>query len=373
MISDLPADLLEEILYRVPATSHKQLRSTCKLWNVLIKKNRRFTEKHFHEASKQSAVLMLDDRKVRSMNVNLNVSAPSIEFKSALSLKDSHSNLEQVNIARVFHCDGLLLCTTKEDRLVVWNPYFGVTRWIQLKSDYKSDFTYALGYVDNKSCRTYKILRPWEIPSIEGLGLEIYEFSSNSWRVPLSNVALLYTYFDSDTGVSLKGNTYWLNYNSEDFLFPFDFKTERFKCLPPPTWIDGTVVLSVVREEQLSLLYENNRTSKMEIWITTNIDTEAEVLWSKSFIVDSEIQDPYTYHICSSSLIDEEKKVVVCCIVSSDHYNRINRMYTVNIIGEDDEYYTEIPNDESLSAEDDKYLSRRWPIIFNYVPSLVQI
>ncbi|CAL9222518.1 unnamed protein product [Arabidopsis halleri] len=372
MISDLPADLLEEILYRVPATSHKQLRSTCKLWNVLIKKNRRFTEKHFHEASKQSVVLMLDDHKVRSMNVNLNVSAPSIEFKSALSLKDSHSNLEQVNIARVFHCDGLLLCTTKENKLVVWNPYLGETRWIQLKTDYKSDFTYALGYVDNKSCRTYKILRLWEIPRIDGLGLEIYEFCSNSWRVPLSNIALLDTYFDQDTGVSLKGNTYWLTYHSEDFLLPFDFKTERFKCLRPPTWKDGKVVLSVVREEQLSLLYEKNTTPKMEIWITTNIDTEAEVLWSKSFTVDSEIQDPYTLQTCLSSLIDEEKKVVVCCIVSSDHFKRI-RMYTVNIIGEDDEYYTEIPNEESLSAENDKYLSCRRPIIFNYVPSLVQI
>ncbi|KAG7578792.1 F-box domain [Arabidopsis thaliana x Arabidopsis arenosa] len=372
MISDLPADLVEEILYRVPATSHKQLRSTCKLWNVLIKKNRRFTEKHFHEASKQSVVLMLDDHKVRSMNVNLNVSAPSIEFKSALSLKDSHSNIEQVNIARVFHCDGLLLCTTKENKVVVWNPYLGETKWIQLKTDYKRDFTYALGYVDNKSCRTYKILRVY-IDGEDSFGLEIYEFSSDSWRVPLSNVDLWYTCFDPDTGVSLKGNTYWLTYHKEDLLLPFDFKTERFKCLPPPKSRDDMVVLSVVREEQLSLLYQNYTTSKMEIWITTNIDTEAEVLWSKSFIVDSEIQDPYTFQICSSSLIDEEKKVVVCCIVSSDHFNRINRMYTVNIIGEDDEYYTEFPNEEFLSAEDDKYLSRRWPIIFSYVPSLVQI
>ncbi|CAL9222517.1 unnamed protein product [Arabidopsis halleri] len=55
------------------------------------------------------------------------------------------------------------------------------------------------------------------------------------------------------------------------------------------------VVLSVVREEQLSLLYQNYTTSKMEIWITTNIDTDAELLWSKSFTVDSEIQSPILF------------------------------------------------------------------------------
>ncbi|WZZ29657.1 hypothetical protein YC2023_013058 [Brassica napus] len=35
-MSDLPCDLIEEILCRVPATSLRHLRSTCKQWNLLF-------------------------------------------------------------------------------------------------------------------------------------------------------------------------------------------------------------------------------------------------------------------------------------------------------------------------------------------------
>ncbi|CAL9221912.1 unnamed protein product [Arabidopsis halleri] len=119
-MSDLPLNLVEEILSRVPATSLKRLLSTCKRWNALFK-NKRFTVKHFSKAPKEFMVLMLKECRVFPVNVNLNVAPPSLEFEGALGLKDSHSNSEQVDIVHVFHCDGLVLCTTKDNRLVVWN------------------------------------------------------------------------------------------------------------------------------------------------------------------------------------------------------------------------------------------------------------
>lgn len=145
MMFDLPLDLLEEIFSRIPATSFKRLRSTCKLLNDLFK-NPRFIEKHFSKAPKESLVLMLKDYRVCPMSVNLNVVPPSIEFKGGLGLKDSHSYLEEVDIDRVIHCDGLLLCTTKNSRLVVWNPCLGQTRWIQPKTGYEWYSKFALGY-----------------------------------------------------------------------------------------------------------------------------------------------------------------------------------------------------------------------------------
>jgi len=42
-LSDLPGDLLEEILSRVPVTSSRALRSTCRKWNTLSK-NESFTK-----------------------------------------------------------------------------------------------------------------------------------------------------------------------------------------------------------------------------------------------------------------------------------------------------------------------------------------
>ncbi|KAG7578310.1 F-box-like domain superfamily [Arabidopsis thaliana x Arabidopsis arenosa] len=312
-------DRLKEILSRVPARSLKQLRSTCKRWNALFK-NPRFTEKHFRKAAKESMVLMLKECRVCPMIVNLNVTPPSIEFKGALALKDSHSNSEQVDIFRVFHCDGLLLCKTKDNRLVVWNPCLGETRWIQLKDDNyeRHSSRFALGYIrNNKSSRRYKILRLWG-DIFGNKRFEIYEFSSDSWRVIDD--------FDHNCciighGVSLKGNTYWLAFDFKEnstFVLIFYFREERFKCLCLPHFQDvGNMVLSVVREEQLSILNWSRTTSKMEIWITNNIDTDATLLWSKSFAVNLDTPRHYS-RVFSSLLIDEEKKVALCCNISDD-------------------------------------------------------
>ncbi|CAF2077662.1 unnamed protein product [Brassica napus] len=52
MMSDLPWDLVEVILGRVPAISLKRLRSSCKRWNRLFN-DKEFARKHFHKAPKQ--------------------------------------------------------------------------------------------------------------------------------------------------------------------------------------------------------------------------------------------------------------------------------------------------------------------------------
>ncbi|CAA7018996.1 unnamed protein product [Microthlaspi erraticum] len=357
-MSNLPEDLVEEILSRVPATSLKPLRSTCKGWKALFK-TPRFAEKHFRKAPKQSHVVMLKNSRVFPMNVDFNVVPPSIEFKDALDLKCSLRNSEQLDIADVFHCDGLLLCITSGKRPVVWNPCLGETRWIQHKDGYEFSAGFALGYGKNKSDHSYKILM------YRNCGFdrfETYEFSSNSWRVVNTPNCIVTRY----SGVTLKGNTYWIGADVDDdkseYLLSFDFTGERFRrlCLPSSTNRGESKALSVVREEKLSVLHHNYDTSKVEMWVTNKIDTEADLSWSKYFAVDD--LDGYmdNCHYASTSLIiDEEKKVALCC---NSVYDRGKRV-VVYTIGENDKYYTEIPYDRRWG----------WSFIFNYVPSLVQI
>ncbi|CAL9221869.1 unnamed protein product [Arabidopsis halleri] len=374
MMSDLPRDLVEEILSRVPATSMKRLRSTCKLWNTLFN-NPRFTQKHFLNAPKESMVLMLKEYRVFPVSVNLNVTPPSLEFKGALGLKDSHSNSEQVEITEVFHCDGLLLCTTGDDRLAVWNPCLGETRWIQHKTGYERYSRFTLGYENNKSCRSYKILGCWDCfydNKLDDycLGFEIYDFNSDSWKA-LDDFA--HDRIPPVNGVSLKGNTYWFGSFKNDFLRSFDFTTERFKhfCLPPFRG-HGCWTLSVVGEERLSVLQRIGG-SKMEIYVTDKVDSGAALLWSKSFTVGLPIGLSFP-EVFASLLIDEEKKVALCCNLALKTGRNV--VYT---IGEDSGYYSEIPYVESRNqsrwiytiSEEDK--SCWLPFIFSYVPSLVQI
>ncbi|CAN7011764.1 unnamed protein product [Brassica rapa subsp. trilocularis] len=116
------------------------------------------------------------------------------------------------------------------------------------------------------------------------------------------------------------------------------------------------MILSVVREEKLSLLYWSLRVSYMEVWMTNEIDGTQAALWSKSFTV----KNPNNLIPCFMSfLVDEEKKLVLGCnsAFGGDH---IKKLYTT---GEDSGYSTEIPSVGSKH----KTLS---PFIFSYVPSL---
>ncbi|CAA7033028.1 unnamed protein product [Microthlaspi erraticum] len=126
----LPSELVEEILSWVPATSLTKLLSTCKQWNALLK-DQRFTAKQLRRAPKQPQILMLKEYRLFPTSVDVNVVPPSLELKDALSLKDPDSNKpsKQVRIAEVYHCDGLLLCITRDSRVVLWNPCLGETRW----------------------------------------------------------------------------------------------------------------------------------------------------------------------------------------------------------------------------------------------------
>ncbi|KAH0903814.1 hypothetical protein HID58_043317, partial [Brassica napus] len=287
MISDLPHHLLEEILSRAPATTLRRLRPTCKQWNALLRPN-------------TPLLLMLKEFRVCpvTVEIDLSVAAPSIEFKDPFDLKGSPSSSQQVNIVEVIHCKG-------------------ETKWIQASSrHYKKKSSFALGYKNNKSCRDYKILR-------------VTRVKTKLLSLKYMNLALTHG-------------------------------GERFGRLNLPPVLQP-MMLSLFREEQISGLHMNYFPLKMDLWVTTNFGTEAAALsWSKSFTVDLHVLEE-RYPMFTTFLLDENKKVVVCLGLVGWDTKKV-----VYIIGEDDEYHTEIPYVRSTHKP-------WWPRIFNYVPSLVQI
>ncbi|XP_019096176.1 PREDICTED: putative F-box/kelch-repeat protein At1g62270, partial [Camelina sativa] len=121
-------------------------------------------------------------------------------------------------------------------------------------------------------------------------------------------------------GVSLNGDTYWIASQVKDFvLVSFDFTTETFGRLnlPSDQCLGYEVLaLSVVREEQLSVLQQSQDTSNVKIWVTTNDETDqTKVLsWRKFLAVDLNTYNFYhkfTYDV-SFFIKDEEKKVAIC-------------------------------------------------------------
>ncbi|CAH8260758.1 unnamed protein product [Arabidopsis lyrata] len=330
-MSDLTQDLVEEVILRVPLTSHKAVRSTCKNWNTLSKnlmslkginlaKARAATKQEF-------LAIVIMDFKVYLMSFDLrglhNDNDVELSIKregKLISLNDT----EGVRVSRVLHCSGLLLCITKEynPRLVVWNPCSGQTRWIEPRGSYHKKNNYALGYeMKNKSCRSYKILRYLDAYDISVRILycefQIYNFDSNSWKAVQATPRWNIHYYQR--GVSLKGNTYWFaqstNLGGYSFLLCFDFTAERFgPPLPMPIFhvVEDTVTLSSVRDEQLAVLFKRRGALHMEIWITYEIGPR-EVSWRSKLFLAVNIK-PFTYRYPrehGSFFVDEEKKVAV--------------------------------------------------------------
>ncbi|KAG2317729.1 hypothetical protein Bca52824_020851 [Brassica carinata] len=223
---------------------------------------------------------------------------PFMEFGGKLgSLKDSND----LQIHDIFYCEGLILCTMVGNKMiVVCNPSNGETRYVEPRTCFMTSDLYALGYKGSKSSciNNYKILRYCRYYNSQLMRtvseFELYEFMSDSWRViDVDN----HDWDISARGVSVKGNTYWVAKRDDDqffqFILSFDFTRERFGLLPLPYESDGpdgimtdkhedTAVLSVVRDEQLSVLHQylHRYSFEMKIWVSNKIDTKEVSLGS---------------------------------------------------------------------------------------------
>ncbi|CAH8256534.1 unnamed protein product [Arabidopsis lyrata] len=377
-MSNLPQDLVEEILSRVPLTSLRAMRSTCKKWNTLFK-DERFTKKHIAQVAvettkeREFVAIMLLNFRAYLMRVNLqgihNNSNPLLKPIGKLISLDTS---DQVNISRVFRCEGLLLCTTKDyTRLVVWNPYLGQTLWICVEPRFvrhrKFYYVNVLGYDKSKSCYAYKILRFAHFFFEKSIH-EIYELNSNSWRV--LDVTPHWCISYNSHSVSLKGNTYWFTSNLESKdkfleLLCFDFTTEKFGLhlpLPFEFYYCQTVTLSAFKEEQLAVLHQSSYGDLgMEIWITTKIEPN-EVSWSKFLAVYMRPLTGFQFNTGGSFLIDEENRAVVVFDTDKHIFNPTRNI--AYIIGENG-YYREVDLGEITTES--------FPLACPYVPSSMQI
>ncbi|XP_033132409.1 putative F-box/kelch-repeat protein At3g17540 isoform X2 [Brassica rapa] len=330
ILANLPNDLESEILARVPAKSLQELKTTCKRWYTLFKDSK-FVEKNKKLSSEAAReTFLLSNHEVYSIAGDLHSSgdvAQPLEFTGKLS--------KDLDLYTISHCDGLMLCQAKNNSsVVVWNPCTGETKMIKPRTRYQIRDRFALGYDDSR--RGYKIL----------------------------------------SGVSLRGDTYFVagDKDSSFFLMKFDFTAERFVRLPLPFQSfdpEDTAVLSVVRDEKLSVCHQDNHTWShvMRIWVSSKVDEEGgkELSWRKDFVLTVDF-DKFQLRCVvnvASFLLDEEKKVAVCCDVCDEDMKgeAKNRIY---IVGED--MYKQVYDDDIVNAS-----LLNCPLVLTYVPSLVHI
>ncbi|CAN8270151.1 unnamed protein product [Cochlearia groenlandica] len=373
LVSDLPLDLLGEILSRVPLTSLKAVRSTCKKWNV---SSRTQILGQKTSARKQFLGFIVDGFDLCSLKFNLRGILREEGDSWVCPSIEKISNLDKFKISKVLHCDGLLLCVIKNNKkLLVWNPYLDHIQKIRPGKVFKTNVVYGFGY---ENCGNHKILSFWYGNKTGGENIpswfELYDVESSLWKS--LEIKQEFVSVSSHRGVSLKGNSYFVALEraldvNEYFLLCFDFTTERFSPrlnLPMQASSqleNDIVILSCVREEQLVVLRQHNEI--MEIWITTKIDP-GEVLWSKFLRIEMALLDYCPDYFvedfeAGSFFVDEEKKVVVV----SNIYEASSVYESAYIIGEDGYF-------KSVNIEKGWELGYYHSLVFcSYVPSLVPL
>ncbi|BAB01303.1 unnamed protein product [Arabidopsis thaliana] len=376
MISDLSKDLVEEILSKAPITSLGAVRSTHKQWNALSKGRLLYKA----EAKDQFLGFMVMDHRFLSMIFHLNgILKGDGEGFDRPSIREVGDIVNQIDISKVFQCDGLVLCVPSDNSsVVVWNPYLGQTKWIEAREPHDESDMFALGYDKDKN---HKILRLYDECYYY---YEVYNFKTESWgeedHLPGWDI-------DSyNRGVSLNGNTYFLTQEQRAkdkyrvFLLCFNFTTEKFEnfiAMPFKYHRKYVGTLSCVGNEKLAALYQRWDTGEMAIWVTTKIESN-EVLWSNLFKVDMKPLVRFGFQQCKdeagSFFIDEEKKLAVVFNLDKKRGKRNNKTrcyHTAYIIGEKGYLKKEVLG-EAVEVRKDVYRSAL-VCSSSYVPSLEKI
>ncbi|KAL1197445.1 F-box/WD-40 repeat-containing protein 1 [Cardamine amara subsp. amara] len=107
----LPFELMEEILWRVPAESLTRFKLTCKRWLALFK-DKKFINNH------------LDLVQEHFIRINHIVQIINQVTQAHSSLPIPHKLQDKINISSMVQCDGLLQCKLQFCKLAIWNPFF---------------------------------------------------------------------------------------------------------------------------------------------------------------------------------------------------------------------------------------------------------
>ncbi|EYU32644.1 hypothetical protein ABFS82_14G033500 [Erythranthe guttata] len=259
---ELPEELIEEILYYLPAKNLLRLKCVSKSWNSLISSNS-FIKEHAKKSStngnldRSKVMLNYDDSRKRAKYMRalcqpgILVSCPIQKFlhneDPVAAALDSHHMKKlgydiQIEDVRILgSCNGLILISINDWRyLFLWNPFTRKMRNIPHVSCFAGSefstwtappFTYSLGY--DEYADDYKVVciisdyaKPYHT--------HIYSSKNNTWKKIES--------FDkgdlllNNSGKFVNGKLHWLAAQDDGVyeIFSLDLRKEKYEIVARP-------------------------------------------------------------------------------------------------------------------------------------------
>ncbi|CAA7022016.1 unnamed protein product [Microthlaspi erraticum] len=279
MAMQLPWELEEEILCRLPIKSLVRFRAVSKRWNG-VHKDKTFQNKHLSRSRPQ--FIFLTSSKTYSIDIlNPNSNDPTVE-----RTKDGAQLLYVKNGPRLF-------------------------------------YDFGLGYDNSKPDKVYKILGYFYGREYHFLAA-IYDCASQALKfidTPEGNWLKTET-AEPRKQVSLNGNLYWFSRDMNTLQYSirsFDFSADIFKtfCKLLPCHINhhsDKHLLAVYKRDRFSLLNQCDVTRKVEVWVTKNkIDKEEQVVWIKLMTLPRTILPMLYISYYHISYFIYDKTIFMCC------------------------------------------------------------
>lgn len=284
-MSNLPLDLLSDILSRLPVKPLLRFRCVSKSFCSIID-SQDFIKLHLN----------------RTMETNSSVSLilPSTALDNTfflMDLDDSGDNFvefdhpfkkcERGSTLVIGSCRGLLALYNWKVGMALLNPatkkYHILPKfWSDCYTDSTSNF-YFDGFGYDVSTDGYKLVRIIQSYKVKHLEVVIYNLKANSWR--RFKAFPYYILDDRCNGVFVNGSLHWLAArghirNGENMILAFDLKTEEFYQVSPPLGkADGFISQVGVLGECLWITCYYHDEPSCDVWVMNEYGVEES--WSK--------------------------------------------------------------------------------------------
>ncbi|KAL3645392.1 hypothetical protein CASFOL_010572 [Castilleja foliolosa] len=315
-LSELPSNILSDILSRLPIKTIFVCRSVCKAFLDVTTSNPHFNSLHGSyttqclaiqfKSSPMGSIHLVDSELDTSFSVgeNAKLKKPMFQictFQTTHFKKHFPSFGNENKFILVNSCNGLLFFAENSrcQRAFVCNP---ITReYVTLFefdecNRHRTTMGYWFGFSPEENL--YKVLRisgsvnvntSWEIDFIPERWAQVYTVGSSSWRLleekPLSD----YLSWESSSAI-LNGTICWLcgeYYESSKFIVYFDFHTEKFGEIPAPVSFQSNELRQSTSIGVLGgYLCVIDDSSHFDIWVMKEFGCQES--WTKAFSVDME-------------------------------------------------------------------------------------
>ncbi|KAJ0524529.1 putative F-box domain-containing protein [Helianthus annuus] len=237
-MSNLPHDILIDILSRLPSKSLGQFKSVSKYWYSLIS-SLRFIKLHHCCAlldtnTNHSRVFIMSTHSLHSVNYESPSCYEGIDddnnLNAIISLNDPLEK-ESVGEKALGSCYGLVFFVCYNDVILLWNPTTQKTRLIP---DPITPFSnairfYGLGY--DHSIDDYKMVRASRSISSDTITSHVFSLKTGSWRT--IQTAHMNINDPDEIGSFSNGAIHWIvrhngGLNNSETILSFNVKDERF-------------------------------------------------------------------------------------------------------------------------------------------------